>query len=231
MKRRHFLALSIATASGLTTGCKGIGPITDRWLDDSKYDETLSAFLITQDGKQLVVLGTKYHYIFDMPPQLRAVMTAPYRQKLDTAFIGFEAQGDKISGRYRIDLSREDAQPDSDARARALADGFKDEGYRLTERGTISGTRYLPSDLDGAQIPQAFNSAYRVDVTEKPSVVGKAIKLALSPVAVAADGGLAVMQLALFPIGFPILLIAWQRSTSSGGSMHPAKTERDGDSR
>ncbi|PCE21540.1 5-formyltetrahydrofolate cyclo-ligase [Burkholderia ubonensis] len=231
MKRRLFLALSIATASGLTAGCKGIGPITDRWLEDSKYEETLSAFLITQDGKKLVVLGKKYHYIFDMPPQLRAVMTASYRQKLNTEFIDFEAQGDKISGRYRIDLSREDAQPDSDARARALADGFKDEGYRLTERGTISGMRYLPSSLDGAELPQAFNSEYHVDVTEKPTAVGAAVKLALSPVAVAADGGLAVMQLALFPIGFPILMIAMQRSSSSGGSMHPAKTERTGDSR
>ncbi|WP_230460924.1 hypothetical protein [Burkholderia ubonensis] len=130
MKRRHFLALSIATASGLTAGCKGIGPITDRWLEDSKYDETLSAFLITQDGKKLVVLGKQYHYIFDMPPQLRAVMTAPYRQKLDTEFIGFEAQGDTISGRYRMTLSRADAPPDSDARART--------------RGRLQGRRPSP---------------------------------------------------------------------------------------
>ncbi|WP_063897652.1 hypothetical protein [Burkholderia ubonensis] len=152
MKRRHFLALSIATASGLTAGCKGIGPITDRWLDDSKYDETLSAFLITQDGKKLVVLGKQYHYVFDMPPQLRAVMTAPYRQKLDTEFIGFEAQGDTISGRYRMTLSRADAPPDSDARARAPRTASRTKAIaspnaarsaaRATCRATSTARRY-----------------------------------------------------------------------------------------
>ena len=82
MKRRQFLALSMAAASGLVAGCNGgVGPITDKWLADGQYEETLKAFLITQDGKKLVVLGQRYHYIFDLPPALYKVMTSSYRPK------------------------------------------------------------------------------------------------------------------------------------------------------
>lgn len=200
MKRRQFLALSMAAASALVAGCEGPGPITESWLADGQYEETLTAFLITPDGKKLVVLGKRYHYIFDMPSQLYRVMTSSYRPKLHTDFYGFVAQGDKISGRYTMVLGEKDAPRDSDTRDHALADGFKDEGYQLAESGTISGTRYMPTPLDGAVIPQAFNVEYRVPVTEKPTPAGKAAKLALSPITVAADGGLLLAFIAVSPI-------------------------------
>lgn len=207
MKRRQFLALSIVSASGLVAGCNGgVGPITDKWLADGQYEETLKAFLITQDGKKLVVLGERYHYIFDLPPALYKVMTSSYRPKLHTEFRDFVAQGDKISGRYKLELKRKDAPPNSDVRAQALADGFKDDN-RFTESGTISGTRYMPRPLDGATIPQAFNAAYEVHVTEKPTPAGKAVKLALSPITVAADGGLYLAAAAGAVVIAPIALV------------------------
>ncbi|MBN3787795.1 5-formyltetrahydrofolate cyclo-ligase [Burkholderia sp. Ac-20353] len=210
MKRRHFLALTGASASGLLAGCKNFGPVTKAWFKDSKYQETLSAFLITADGKKLVVLGQKYHYIFDMPPELGAVLKGPYRPKLRTAFIDFVAQGDKIGGRYRISLDRANVPPESDdIRALALADGFKDEGYRLTDEGSISGTRYLPNNVTAASVPQAFNQAYEVTVTEKPTAVGEGAKLALSPITMAADGALGLLGFALFPIALTVMIIAW----------------------
>lgn len=206
MKRRDFLALSITAVSGLLAGCEHFGPVTDAWLEDSKYEETLTAFLISKDGKKLVVIGKRYHYVFDLPPQLHKVMTASYRPKLRTSFDAFEAQGDKISGRYTMMLPHADAPRDSETRAHALEDGFADDGYDISESGTISGKRYMPSSIDGAAIPQAFNSEYRVNVTEKPTPVGKAIKLALSPVTMAADGGLLLAGIALFPIGFALFI-------------------------
>jgi hypothetical protein len=160
----------------------------------------LTAFLITQDGKKLVVLGKRYHYIFDLPPQLRTAMTSSYRPKLHAAFNDFEAQGDKISGRYTLMLQYADAPRDSDVRARALADGFEDEDYRLSESGPISGLRYMPRPLDGAETPQAFNSEYKVQVTEKPTPDGKAVKLALSPITVAADGAIVLAGVIVSPI-------------------------------
>ena len=212
MKRRRFLALSIGAASGLVAGCHNFGSITDSWLADSNYEETLTAFLITQDGKKLVVIGKRYHYIFDLPPQLHTVMTAPYRPKLHTVFDGFVAQGDKISGRYTMMLSKKDAPAGSDTRERALADGFQDDDYnRFAESGSISGTRYMPSALDSATIPQAFNAQYEVFVVEKPTPAGKAVKLALSPIAMAADGGLVLVEVALTPIALVFLAIILSR--------------------
>ncbi|NTZ83310.1 5-formyltetrahydrofolate cyclo-ligase [Burkholderia metallica] len=207
MKRRTFLALPAVAASGMLAGCADFGPVTKEWMKDSKYDETLSTFLITSDGKQLVVLGKRYHYIFEMPPGLATVLTAPYRPKLHTAFSDFEAHGDKVTGHYTMMLDYADAPTGSDTRERALADGFKKDSGRLESEGTISGKRYLPNDVTPSAVPQAFNHAYGVTVTEKLSAVGKGAKLALSPITMAADGALGLLGLALFPIALTVFIV------------------------
>ncbi|KAG8152938.1 5-formyltetrahydrofolate cyclo-ligase [Burkholderia catarinensis] len=209
MKRRTFLALPAVAASGMLAGCSNadLGPVTNRMMKDPEYRETLSAFLISADGKKLVVIGKQYHYIFDVPPGLAVNLTAPYRPKLYTDFDDFETHGDKISGRYVLQLSHEDAPSGSELRERALADGFKDRGYRLMESGTISGKRYQPNDVTPSSIPQAFNHAYNVKVIERPSVLGQGAKLALSPITMAADGAVGLLGLALFPIALTAFII------------------------
>ncbi|AOJ24857.1 MULTISPECIES: hypothetical protein [Burkholderia] len=209
MKRRTFLALPAVAAAGMLAGCTdvSIGPVTDRMMKDPEYRETLSAFLISADGKKLVVIGKRYHYIFDVPPALAVNLTAPYRPKLYTDFYDFETHGDQIAGRYVLRLSREDAPPGSELRERALADGFKDQRHQLTESGTISGKRYQPNDVTPATLPQAFNHAYDVEVVERPSMLGKGAKLALSPITMAADGALGLLGLALFPIALTAFIV------------------------
>jgi hypothetical protein len=42
------------------------------------YDETALSFLVTEDGSRLVVLGEKYHYIFDdISPSLKEILLGP----------------------------------------------------------------------------------------------------------------------------------------------------------
>ncbi|MCA8116684.1 5-formyltetrahydrofolate cyclo-ligase [Burkholderia cepacia] len=207
MKRRTFLALPAVAASGMLAGCSNFGPVTKAWMSDSKYDETLSTFLITADGKQLVVLGKKYHYIFEMPSSLATVLNAPYRPKIHTAFSDFEAHGDAITGQYTMRLDYADAPTGSDVRERALADGFKKDGAYLESEGRISGKRYLPNDVTSLSVPQAFNRPYEVTVTDKLTAVGRSAKLALSPIAMAADGALGLLGLALFPIALTTFII------------------------
>ncbi|MCW5151983.1 5-formyltetrahydrofolate cyclo-ligase [Burkholderia cenocepacia] len=209
MKRRTFLALPAVAASGMLAGCSSadLGPVTHRLMKDPEYRETLSAFLISADGKKLVVIGKQYHYIFDVPPALAVNLTAPYRPKLYTDFDDFETHGDTISGRYVLRLAREDAPPGSELRERALADGFKDQRHQLTESGTISGKRYQPNDVTPSSVPQAFNHEYDVKVIERPSVLGKGAKLALSPITMAADGALGLLGLALFPIALTAFIV------------------------
>ncbi|HGO6078873.1 5-formyltetrahydrofolate cyclo-ligase [Burkholderia cenocepacia] len=209
MKRRTFLALPAVAASGMLAGCSSadLGPVTHRLMKDPEYRETLSAFLISADGKKLVVIGKQYHYIFDVPPALAVNLTAPYRPKLYTDFDDFETHGDTISGRYVLRLAREDAPPGSELRERALADGFKDQRHQLTDSGTISGKRYQPNDVTPSSLPQAFNHEYDVKVIERPSVLGKGAKLALSPITMAADGALGLLGLALFPIALTAFIV------------------------
>ncbi|MBN3528395.1 5-formyltetrahydrofolate cyclo-ligase [Burkholderia cenocepacia] len=209
MKRRTFLALPAVAASGMLAGCSSadLGPVTHRLMKDPEYRETLSAFLISADGKKLVVIGKQYHYIFDVPPALAVNLTAPYRPKLYTDFDDFETHGDTISGRYVLRLAREDAPPGSELRERALADGFKDQRHQLTDSGTISSKRYQPNDVTPSSLPQAFNHEYDVKVIERPSVLGKGAKLALSPITMAADGALGLLGLALFPIALTAFIV------------------------
>ncbi|WP_254608614.1 5-formyltetrahydrofolate cyclo-ligase [Burkholderia lata] len=193
----------------MLAGCSNadLGPITNRMMKDPEYRETLSAFLISADGKNLVVIGKQYHYIFDVPPALVVNLTAPYRPKLYTDFDDFETHGDKISGRYVLRLARKDAPAGSELRERALADGFKDQRSELTESGTISGKRYRPNDVTPSSIPQAFNHEYDVKVIERPSVLGKGAKIALSPITMAADGALGLLGVALAPIALTTILV------------------------
>ncbi|WP_249193953.1 MULTISPECIES: 5-formyltetrahydrofolate cyclo-ligase [Burkholderia cepacia complex] len=215
MKRRTFLALPAVAASGMLASCTDFGPVTNRMMKDPEYRETLSAFLISADGKKLVVIGKQYHYIFDLPPALAVNLTAPYRSRLYTDFDEFETHGDTISGRYVLRLSREDAPPGSELRERALADGFKDQRHQLTESGTISGKRYQPNDVTPSSFPQAFNHEYDVEVIERPSVLGKGAKIALSPITMAADGAIGLLGVALLPFALTAFVVAVKKEQRS----------------
>jgi len=61
----------MAAVSLLLSGC-----FTPKLYKDSNYREQVSGLVITEDGKKLVVLGTDYRYIFDLPASLRPVQTA-----------------------------------------------------------------------------------------------------------------------------------------------------------
>ncbi|WP_321839835.1 hypothetical protein [Burkholderia cepacia] len=102
MKRRALLtAGAIVVAAGLT-GC------TAMLFEDGRYEETVDRFLVSEDGKKFVVLGEKYHYIFDMPEHLGAVLASPYRKSINASLYEFVAQGSKISGKFRLRLRRAD---------------------------------------------------------------------------------------------------------------------------
>ncbi|KEH15472.1 transmembrane protein, putative, partial [Medicago truncatula] len=136
MKRRALLtAGAIVVAAGLT-GC------TAMLFEDGRYEETVDRFLVSEDGKKFVVLGEKYHYIFDMPEHLGAVLASPYRKSINASLYGFVAQGSKISGKFRLQLRRADMT--DEGWDRAQEDGFANRGSSdLEMKGELAGSRYL----------------------------------------------------------------------------------------
>ncbi|WP_244136509.1 hypothetical protein [Burkholderia sp. BCC0405] len=52
-------------------------------FEDGRYEETVGQFLVSEDGKEFVVLGKQYHYTFDMPEHLGAVRASHYRKSIN----------------------------------------------------------------------------------------------------------------------------------------------------
>ncbi|MDN7878176.1 hypothetical protein [Burkholderia aenigmatica] len=193
MKRRTLLtAGAIIVAAGLT-GC------TAMLFEDGRYEETVDRFLVSEDGKKFVVLGKKYHYIFDMPEHLGAVLASPYRKSIKAALYGFVAQGSKISGKFSLRLPR-NGMTDEDW-DRAQEDGFTKLGSRdLEMNGVLDGSRYLADGFAQGKTWSSFEHSYRIQVTDRITTAGKAVRLLATPVTLAADGVMMVGAVVLSPV-------------------------------
>ncbi|KWF89405.1 hypothetical protein [Burkholderia cepacia] len=191
--RRRLLAAAMAASTLALSGC-----FTPKLYENDAYSEYVTSFMITQDGKKLVVLGTNYHYIFDLPAQLRPVLLSGYRKSLRTTFADFHARGGSITGHYRIVLPKD--APD-DARQAASADGFTAGTAGLALEGNIEGKRYSTEGFAAKDkgATQPFNERYSVYIRESPSVAGIGLRILATPITVAADGLLVLGGIVLVP--------------------------------
>ncbi len=63
---------------------------TDALWQKSYYSETFKNFLITKDGQRIVLLGKKYHYIFDdKSDTIKKLLSWESRSKLEMEMDGF----------------------------------------------------------------------------------------------------------------------------------------------
>ena len=191
--RRRLLAAGVAASSLALSGC-----FTPKLYKDDAYSEYVSGFMISEDGKKLVVLGMRYHYIFDLPAQLRPVLLSGYRKSLHTTFAGFHASGGSVTGHYRIVLPKDASDDDRQA---AAADGFVAEPAGLVLEGDIDGKRYSTEGFAAKDkgVTQPFNKQYSVYIQESPSVVGMGLRILATPITVAADGVLVLGGIVLVP--------------------------------
>ena len=174
---------------------------------DGEYRETIDRFLVTEDGKKLVVLGKQYHYILDMPAHLEAVLAAPYRKWVTASLYGFVAKGDKINGEFDLHIRDARKRMTADDYQRALADGFTERAAKLVLLGSVSGTRYTTDGFKLDQNSSTFNEPYEISVTDAITPVGKAARLLVTPVTLAADGALVIGAVVLSPLIVPILMM------------------------
>ncbi|MGS0893818.1 hypothetical protein ACVBGC_14965 [Burkholderia stagnalis] len=198
-RRRWLTAAALAASSVALSGC-----FTPKLYKDDAYHEDVSSFLVTEDGKKLVVLGTRYHYIFDLPDQLRPVLMSGYRKSLRTTFIGFHASGGSITGHYRI-LLPDDASADD--RQAAARDGFTAVANGLVLEGDIHGKRYSTEGFaeQSKAGAQPFNRPYSIYLTESPSAAGMGLRILATPVTVAADGVLVLGGIVLVPVALVVI--------------------------
>ncbi|MCA7883269.1 hypothetical protein LGM58_08720 [Burkholderia contaminans] len=183
---------AVIVAAGLT-GC------TAMLFEDGQYEETVDRFLVSEDGKKFVVLGTKYHYILDTPEHLGAVLASPYRKSINASLYGFVAQGSKISGKFSLRLHRSDMTEED--RDRALEDGFTKLGsVDLEMKGALAGSRYLADGFAQGKTWSSFTHSYKIQVTDRITSAGKAVRVLATPVTLAADGVMMIGAVVLSPI-------------------------------
>lgn len=167
------------------------------------FVEEVSTFLITQDGKNLIVAGKQHHYIFAVNETLKFILTWPEKKRVKAEFQSFSVRSDQsVSGMYSLTIDYgNDLSPEM--KNLLLAKGFSDNKAekKLYHSGWLQGTRYLADKFD---MPAAMklNQKYTIKMTEyQPSASAAIKRILLTPLAVAADGLLILG-------GVPILLFS-----------------------
>ena len=190
MERRVFVKEGLCSLTILSiAGC-----FTPMLYAPRHYDETGLAFYVTEDGSKLVVIGEKYHYIFDdVSPSLKEILLSPLelRTVVAASLMNFFVGSDNaVTGGYALSLldTASEAQ-----RKSAIAAGFAVP--ELTLSGQLRGLRY---SAEGFRLPatdrRTFAHSYVVNVGESRSTTTKVL---LTPLAVTADGVLILAGTAL----------------------------------
>lgn len=167
--------------------------------------ERIRSFLVTEDRNTLVIAGESHHFIFPLNEPLRSVLLWKGRGKIEPAFRNFEVDNTQtITGEYtlRANLSRLSAEEQQFLRQK----GFKAAGERLEYTSTITGTRYLASNV---KVPQTayFPRPYPITIKQPEGDLDKAAKIAATPITLAVDGvGILLGGLLLTPVGFLMLM-------------------------
>ena len=189
------------------------------WQRKSFYEENFKDFLVTKEGDQIVILGTKYHYIFKDSSNLVSQLLAwNSRSKLRLKINNFKIQeSEKISGWVTVNNEDKDglAIPLNKNEKEFLKKlGFKEgKNFILSQNILLKGERYLPKKGVNYNISSAshFNKEYKIDIEEPSDLTDKAKKIALTPILITADGVAIVtgtaMAIVVIPLVIPVLIV------------------------
>lgn len=200
MKKTFWVVFVIAIVSFMSMGC-----MTSKLWEDkvtyTPYSETLDAFLLNPETNQTVFLGKKYHYIFDSNSQFGYLLK--HRENPSIAFkvsqgAHFQAENDTIGGYFNVTINSKNINQE-------LSDWVKENHFVLNPKTGLytvtiylSGKRYF-SDPDVNQHVQQFSKEVVITVNEvKKEGSPVVIKILGTPIAVAADGVMFVVGMAVF---------------------------------
>jgi hypothetical protein len=173
-----------------------------------QFVEEISSFLISQDGKQLIVVGQRYHYIFAADDTLKFILTSPERKHIKASFNNFVVNSQQtVTGMYTLTLDNQNTLP-TELKKQFLAHGFSEnlQQQKLSYIGSVQGTRYLASTV---QLPATLllNQKYTIPMQENyPSTAASVEKALLTPLAIAADGLLIIGGIPVLLLTLPFIL-------------------------
>lgn len=159
-------------------------------IKKESFNEEVRGFLITQDQKQLVLVGLHYHYIFPMSDDLKSILTWSNHSKLRATRLNFViSKNNVINGTYLL-KSENNAPLSNNDKAFLLENHFQlmtsgQYGYI----GKLSqGLVYQTGNFKLPEM-QSFKKPYYLEVSYDYATTGQTLtKVLVTPLAAAADG-------------------------------------------
>jgi hypothetical protein len=157
MDRRKYLQASLGWIAGMAiTSCA-----TGKHTRNEK--EIVSGVLITADGTQLVVMTSRFHYIFNIPAPLLAALKGPFHPYVQATFSRFYVDiNGTTSGTVSLSVS---SSPD-DALASAIAAGFTKTPGGAVFSTPLHGVRYGAGNVH-ATAQYKLNKTYEIQVDDE----------------------------------------------------------------
>jgi hypothetical protein len=187
-KKIHWAAIGFACI-GLMTGC-----VTDALYDKqfSNYTDTFSSVLISTDHKTLAVLSSRYHYVFNASQGLALMLTSSTHKNITAQIYDFTlTKENAISGRVELCLPATASAADITS---VTANGFtkyNEHSPQYCKAYALEGVRYKAGKTMVSQTYQ-LNQSYTVNVKAEDSHLARGVKIALTPITIAADGVVAI---------------------------------------
>lgn len=173
--------------------------VTKSLWSNNKYKESIQNFLLSKDGKKLLIIGKKHHYIFSIDDNLKEVLLSKRKKNISPFFSIFKLnEHNIISGVFTLNYSAKKIEIDDKKWLKENGFTLGDSTNRYKKTISIAGQRYLANEI---KIPTSqFNKKYYINIDTKQYKYNTAERLLLSPVAVVADGILVIGTIALFVV-------------------------------
>ncbi len=173
--------------------------VTQALWGDKSYEEKITQFFVGSDGRYVVLVGEKYHYIFaDNSGVLKVILSSGRNNaltiKADQSYLklssGNEVKGDLVMGGPSSLLSAEDLQALERLGVKKNAKG--DLLAYINLSGRRYAAKYLGDGLSRSNTMQVITIYYR-----DSSLVKNVGKIAVTPIAVGLDAVLLIGKVAL----------------------------------
>lgn len=177
--------------------------------------EVVSSVLVSGDGKQMVVLTSKRHFVFQAPPGLLAALRSRFHPRLTGEFgvLSIDANADAT---IPVTILMPSGSPEEwpDAQAMGFDTKFGDPTTWQLNAGLMKGVGYK---ANGVQLPAEtlkLNRTYQVVVAETGS--GPRYSDLPSPVRWVGEGVLGVALSPLAIVAVPLVLVAMPAGVGQG---------------
>ena len=165
------------------------------WKKNS-YIDKFKNVLNTKDGEKIVILGKKYHYIFnDDSLVLNKLLDWENNSKLEIEKYNIRiTENNKIIGsiilKTKVEKNLNNALDEQD-KSFLQTLGFQNSGSNqaiLKKKIIVSGVRYAPKSDANYDTTSTSNKEFKIKVEVDDNFVDIAKKIAFTPVTVLADG-------------------------------------------